>query len=207
MNLANIDVNKYFGVGGLMCAQTTLSEFRYISSQELLKILRKRKIKTSAADIIPAQLLSGSLDEIIDTLAELVNISLSTASMHGLKDAIVRPLLKKQGLDADKFSNYRPVANIPYLSKAIEYDVVVELQRHMDFNNLHIPHHSGYKPNHSCETLLLRLNNDILIAMDNGKCTIIFLLDLSAAFDTVDHDRLMYILFHEIGLRGKVLRL
>ena len=103
-------------------------------------------------------------------------------------------------------SNYRPVANIPYLSKAIEYDVVVELQRHMDLNNLHIPHHSGYKPNHSCETLLLRLNNDILIAMDNGKCTIIFLLDLSAAFDTVDHDRLMYILFHEIGLRGKVLR-
>ena len=206
VNLANIDVNKYFGVGGPICAQTTLSKFRYISSQELMKIIRKRKIKTSAADIIPAKLLSGSLDEIIDTLTELVNISLSTASMHGLKDAIVRPLLKKQGLDADKLSNYRPVANIPYLSKAIEYDVVVELQRHMDLNNLHISHHSGYKPNHSCETLLLRLNNDILIAMDNGKCTIIFLLDLSAAFDTVDHDRLMYILFHEIGLRGDALR-
>ena len=206
VNLVNIDVNKYFGVGGPICAHTTLSKFKRVSSKELMKIIRKRTIKTSAADVIPAQLLSGSLDEIIDSLTELVNISLSTASMHGLKDAIVKPLLKKQGLDADEMSNYRPVANIPFLSKTIEYDVAVELERHMSSNNLHIPHHSGYKPFHSCETLLLRLNNDILIAMDTGKCTIIILLDLSAAFDTVDHDRLLYILFHEIGLRGDVLR-
>ena len=205
VNLVNIDVNKYFGVGGPVCAQSTLSEFRHVSSQELMKIIRSRKIKTSAFDVIPAQLLSSSLDQVINALTELVNISLSTASMHGLKDSIVKPLLKKQGLDPELFSNYRPVANIPYISKTIESEVSLQLKDFMDLNNLQIPHQSGYKSNHSCETLLLCLNNDILIAMDNGKCTIILLLDLSAAFDTVDHDRLMYILFHEIGLRGRVL--
>ena len=209
VNLANIDVNKYFGVdgslGGPICARSTLSEFKQLSVPELMKIIRSRKIKTSAADIIPAQLLSSGLDDIIHSLTELVNISLSTASIHGLKDSIVKPLLKKRGLDAEKLSNYRPVANIPYLSKIIEYDVAIELKDHMDFNNIHIHSQSGYKPNHSCETLLLRLNNDILMAMDEGKCIILLLLDLSAAFDTVDHDRLMYILFHEIGLRGHVL--
>ena len=205
LNLVNIDVNKYFGVGGPVCAQSTLSEFSRVSTQELKKIIQSRKVKTSAFDVIPAQLLSSSLDEIINALTELVNISLSNASMHGLRDSIVKPLLKKDGLDPEVLSNYRPVANIPYLSKTIESDVSIELKNHMDLNNLHIPHQSGYKPKHSCETLLLRLNNDILIAMDNGKCTIIILLDLSAAFDTVDHDRLLYILFYEIGLRDNVL--
>ena len=185
VNLVNIDVNKYFGVGGPVCAQSTLSKFRRVSPQELMKIIRSRKIKTSAFDSIPAQLLSSSLDQIIPALTELVNISLSTASMHGLKDSIVKPLLKKHGLDPEILSNYRPVANIPYLSKTIETNVSLQIKDHMDFNNLHIPHQSGYKSNHSCETLLLCLNNDILIAMDNGRCTIILLLDLSAAFDTI----------------------
>lgn len=205
VNLVNIDVNKSFGVGGPICAQTTLSKFRCVTAQELIKIIRKRTIKTSAADAIPAQLLSASLDEIIDSLTALVNLSLSTTSMHGLKDGIVKPLLKKQGLDADEMSNYRPVTNIPFLSKTIESHVAIELIDHMDFNNLHIPNQSGYKSRHSCETLLLCLNNDILMAMDSGKCTIILLLDLSAAFDTVDHDRLLYILSHEIGIRDDVL--
>ena len=205
VNLANINVNKYFGVDGPGCAQSTLSKFKPISSQQLKKIILSRKIKTSVFDPIPAQLLSNNLDQIIEALTELVNISLSTASIHGLKDSIVKPLLKKHGLDPEIYSNYRPVANIPYLSKTIESYVSIEIKEHMDYNNLHIPHQSGYKPDHSCETLLLRLNNDILMAMDDGKCTIEILLDLSAAFDLVDHDRLLYKLFHEIGLRDNAL--
>lgn len=205
IDLVDIDVNKYFGMDGRLCAQSTLSGFRRISSDELKKIIRSRKMKTSAYDVMPAQLLTNSLDEIIDSLSELVNISLSNASIHGLKDSVVKPLLKKYGLDPEILSNYRPVANIPYLSKLIESVVSLELKEHMDLNDLHIPNQSGYKPKHSCETLLLCLNNGVLIAMDNGKCTIILLLDLSAAFDTVDHDRLLYILFHELGLRDAVL--
>ena len=205
VNLTNISVNKYFGVDGPVCAQSTLSEFRAISSQELKKIILSKKIKTSVSDVIPAQLLSNNIDQIIEAFTVLLNISLSTASMHGLKDSIVKPLLKKYGLDPEILSNYRPVANIPYLSKITESTVSIQLKEHMDNNNLHIPYQSGYKANHSCETLLLRLNNDILMAMDNGKCTIEIILYLSAAFDLVDHDRLLYKLFNEIGLRDNAL--
>ena len=206
VNFVNVDLNKFFNdVGRPPCARSTLSRFRPVTAEELNKIIRSRKIKTSAADAIPAQLLNNCLDEIIQAFTKLVNISLSTADINGLKDSVVNPLLKKQGLDAEMLSNYRPVANIPYLSKLIEDAVSVQVKHHMDCNKIHIPYQSGYKTNHSCESLLLRLTNDILKTMDCKKCTILLLLDLSAAFDTVDHDRLMSILFNEIGLRGEAL--
>ena len=205
INCTNIDINKFVDVGRPPCAQSTLSSFSPVTAEELNKIVRSRKVKTSAADAIPAQLQNNCLDEIIPAFTKLVNISLSTADINGLKDSVVNPLLKKQGLDAEILSNYRPVANIPYLSKLIEDAVSVQIKHHMDCNKIHIPYQSGYKTNHSCESLLLRLTDDILKNMDCKKCTILLLLDLSAAFDTVDHDRLMSILFNEIGLRGDAL--
>ena len=74
----------------------------------------------------------------------------------------------------------------------------------MDSINAHIPNQSGYKPKHSCETLLLKVINDILLNMDDLTCTIMLLLDLSAAFDTVDHDELLDLLWYELGFRGNV---
>ena len=77
---------------------------------------------------------------------------------------------------------------------------------HMDLIKAHIPNQSGYKPNHSCETLLLRVCNDIFTNLDKAKCTIAVLLDLSAAFDTVDHDQLLNILWFDLGFRGIVFK-
>ena len=201
------NINKLsYGIGGATCAQSTLSTFSPISSEELRKIIMSREIKTSANDVIPAQLLKNCLDQILPALEKLVNISLSTGSIQGLKDSVITPLLKKQGLDVETLSNFRPIANILYLSKLIESVVSLQLKMHMDLNNLHTAYQSGYKAGHSCETLLLNLTDGILKTLDDGKCVILLLLDLSAAFDTVDHDRLMSILFNEIGLRGVALR-
>ena len=74
----------------------------------------------------------------------------------------------------------------------------------MDHIKAHTPNQSGYKPFHSCETLLLKVTNDILTNLDNSKCTIAVLLDLSAAFDTVDHEELLNILWSQLGFRGTV---
>ena len=134
----------------------------------------------------------------------LVNLSLITASMDGLKDSIVTPLLKKAGLDPEDMANYRPVSDLKYLHRLIERTVLPQLNSHMFTNHLHIHNQSGYRPNHSCETLLLRIVNDILVSMDGSMCTVLILLDLSAAFDTVDHNVLLDILYYEIGLRGTV---
>ena len=57
----------------------------------------------------------------------------------------------------------------------------------MKLNNLNVPEQSAYKKDHSTETLLVRVTNDILIASDSKSATVVLLLDLSAAFDTVDH--------------------
>lgn len=206
VNVENVDVNKLrFGVDGPACAQSTLSSFSPVTADKLKKLILSRKIKTTSNDTIPAKLLAACLDEVLPALVILVNKSLLTGNVNGLKNSVINPLLKKWNLDPDTLSNYRPIANILYLSKLIEGAVSLELNNHMDLNALHISNQSGYKANHSCETLLLGLNTDILKCFDGGKCVILILLDLSAAFDTVDHDRLISILFNEIGLRGTAL--
>ena len=131
-----------------------------------------------------------------------MNKSLATGSMDNLKESVITPLLKKYNLDSEKLSNYRPIANISFLSKLIERVVLARLNEHMDSNGLNIPNQSGYKRHHSTETLLVKVVNDILLCIDKNSCVVVLMLDLSAAFDTVDHRRLLNILFHELGIRG-----
>ena len=184
---------------------STLNEFEPVTEEQLVKIIKSAPIKTSPDDPIPAILLKTCIDSILPNLVQLVNLSLTTGSMDGLKESVVTPLLKKLGADTEELSNYRPITGIKYLGKLIERTVLPQLMKHMHYNTLHIPNQSGYKPGYSCETLLARLINDILLNMDMGMCTVLLLLDLSAAFDTVDHAILVDILFREIGLRGTVL--
>ena len=126
--------------------------------------------------------------------------------MDGLKESVVTSILKKSGSKPDVFSNYRPVCSGLYMDKLIQGIAVLQLNEHMTLNGLHIPKQSGYKTNHSCETVLLRIVNDILISLDSNYCSILLLLDLSSAFETVDHDEMLSILQHEIGLSGTVLK-
>ncbi|PIK43405.1 putative RNA-directed DNA polymerase from mobile element jockey-like [Apostichopus japonicus] len=65
---------------------------------------------------------------------------------------------------------------------------------------------SAYRRNHSTETALLRVRNDILVSMDNHKECILVLLDLTAAFDTIDHDILLQRLEHRFGINGTALK-
>ena len=102
--------------------------------------------------------------------------------------------------------NYRPVSNLAFVGKLIEKVVQRRLDKHLTVNGLNIPLQSGYKKHHSTETLLIRVVNDILIASDQNKATVVLLLDLSAAFDTVDHKKLLSILENEIGITGLALK-
>jgi len=76
----------------------------------------------------------------------------------------------------------------------------------MDENNLHCKNQYGYKRNHSTETLLLKIVNDLLLACDNSIPTLLMFLDLSAAFDTVDHVKLLSVLKNVFGVRGTALK-
>ena len=103
--------------------------------------------------------------------------------------------------------DYRPVSNLAYASKLVETVVAKQLQHYLFSNDLFPVLQSAFRPNHSTETALLKVTNDILLNMNvnDQRVTLLFLLDLSAAFDTVDHDTLMHRLQFTSSINGKVL--
>ena len=122
----------------------------------------------------------------------LVNLSLQSANVpDSMKQALVTPLLKKDDLDPEVLKNYRPVSNLSFLSKVLERVVAARLTNYMTINQLHEPMQSAYRACHSTETALVRLQNVILRILDQGGAAILVLLDLSAAFDTIDHSILL----------------
>ena len=109
-----------------------------------------------------------------------------------------------EGLDPI-FKNYRPGSNLAYASKLVETAVAKQLQHYFFSNDLFPVLQSAYRPKHSIETALLKVTNDILLKMNDQRVTLLLLLDLSAAFDTVDHDTLLHRLQFTFGINGKVL--
>ena len=116
-------------------------------------------------------------------------------------NTLVRPLLKKPGLKLVN-KNFRPISNLQFTEKA----VAMQLQTHMLANKLFPEMQSAYCEHHSTETALLKDKNDFLFNMDMGDVTLLVLLDLSAAFDTVDHEVLLHRLQSLLGLRGSALQ-
>ena len=180
-----------------------LSEFSPTNMEELAAIIKSCDIKSSSVDPLPAKLFKENLDVLLPVLTDVVNASLSTGSIDGAKLAHISPLIKGHGLDSSNLKNYRPISNLSFVGKLIERVVLARLNEHLENNNLHIPHQSGYKKMYSTETLLVRVVNDLLIASSESKATVVLMLDLSAAFDTVDHSKLLQILKHELGITGK----
>ena len=125
---------------------------------------------------------------------------------QSFKVAVIKPLLKKPTLDPGILANYRPISNLPFLSKILERVVAKQLCDFLHNNNLFETFQSGFRAHHSTETALVKVTNDILIASDEGLLSVLILLDLSAAFDTIDHHILLQRLRHLVGVRGAALR-
>ena len=123
---------------------------------------------------------------------------------QAFKQAIVTPILKKEGADPD-FKNFRPISNLPFLSKLVEKFVCKQLSEYIELNSLNEPYQSAYRPCHSTETAVLKVVNDILLELDNKKVVLLTLLDLSAAFDMVDHQILLDILSNMHRVQGTAL--
>ena len=87
--------------------------------------------------------------------------------------------------------NYRPVSNLPFISKIIEKVIAQQLTDHMKVHALYEKHQSAYRCYHSTETALDKAQNDLQGAIDDDSGVFLVLLDLSAALDTMDHDILL----------------
>ena len=117
----------------------------------------------------------------------------------------MKPILKKDGLDQTDVKNFRPISNLTFTSKLVERLVSLQLTEFLEWNNLLPKFQSGFRKRHSTETALLKVMSDILLAADQGHVTLLGLLDMSAAFDTVDHDILLFRLKTSFGMDGTVL--
>jgi len=84
-------------------------------------------------------------------------------------------------------NNFRPASNLEFLSKLIGETVFVQLNNYLGENDLHEPLQSAYKIFYSTEAALFTVTNDIMLSFDKGDNVFLVLLDLSAAFDTVNH--------------------
>ena len=183
-----------------------LTNFKLCDAQELKEILFGKFLNTThGIDPLPRNLMSDALEVLLPHLCDLVNLSLSSGSIDGIKFSHVKPLLKDFTLDFSEFLSFRPISNLSFLSKLIERVVARRLNEHMTENNLHVDSQHGYKSNHSTETLLVKFLSDILVAVDRGRGVVVLMIDLSSAFDTDQHGILLRILKDSLHIRGTAL--
>ena len=122
-----------------------------------------------------------------------------------LKQARVLPRLKKPTMDPDTCSSYRPISNLSFISKLIERVVVKRFTTHVSYFNLFPNRQSAYRSFRSTETAVLSVHGALVRSIDSKQVSLLVLLDLSAAFDTVDHSILLSFLSNRFCIDGTAL--
>jgi len=186
--------------------EDSLAEFSQLSIESIKNLVDSSPTQSCSLDPIPTELLKQLLPVLVHPITEIVNKSIRSGSFpSSLKHAAVTQLLKKPGLDLDNLTSYRPVSNLTFLAKLIERAIHIQLMKHLTGNNLLPERQSAYRHYHSTATALLSIYNDLLLSADIGWSTILLLLDLCAAFDTLEHDVLLERLNNNCRVSGKAL--
>ena len=188
----------------ILLNETKLETFVPITVGDMLVLTRNLIKKSCVLDPIPAKVLTECYTDLLPVITNITNTSLGTATVpDDLKSAALDPRLKKDNLSTDEYSSFRPISNLKFISKCIEKVVAEQLDHHITSNGLDEPMQSAFKKHHSTETALIKVQNDILQTIDNQNSVILLLLDLSAAFDTTDHEILLSRLSSRYGIIGE----
>ena len=179
--------------------------FEPMLQEEVLRVINTMPTKSCETDLVPTKLFKQFAPRIIKNITELINLSLTKGIfVEDWKLATIRPLLKKIGHDLT-VGNYHPVSNLTFLSKLLEMCALTQFSKHCDNNHLIPDYQSAYRQGYSCETALLKLVNDVLWSLERGNATNFMAIDLSAAFDTMDHNILLQVLRYKFNICDKAL--
>ena len=163
-------------------------ELHLASTDDCLNLLNSTETnKSTGPDNIPPFVLKIAKSIVAGPLTNIVTSSFSKSCFPlRWKKSWIKPLFK--GGDKDLLTNYQPLSLLPTSSKLIERVVRSQLSSYRDGNNLPNPLHSGFRKRHSTATILLRATNDWYWALDNGLYVDVLFLDVTKAFNTVDHN-------------------
>ena len=205
------DIVKKYSVGKPTVSNNVqiaekLNNFSVLSDNDIYDTIINLTNKHCKLDPISSKLFKQCLPSLLPYVKYIMNTSLQNGTVPDcFKKALVKPKLKSSILDQDLLNSFRPLSNLSFLSKGLERCVLKQLVYHLDKNNLFGEFQSAYRKFHSCETAITKITNDILCSLDKKQCTFILFLDLSAAFDTVDHSILLSTLQSKYGITGTVL--
>ena len=178
-----------------------LTSFRLATVDDISRLINQAPNKQCNLDPIPMSLLKQCCHILAPVITNIVNLSLSTGEFPSqFKHAIVTPLIKKPSLDRESLSNYRPISNLSFISKLTERVIKDRLHEHLSHNSMFNIFQSAYTKFHSTESALLVIHDHLIKAMDRQEVTGLTLLDLSAAFDTIDHSILLHRLTSWFGI-------
>ena len=167
------------------------------------KLIKSSAKKSCKLDPMPTPLAVNCIDSLLPVITKIINLSLSTSYVSDeWKCAIVNSLLKKPDLDLVFKAIDLSVIFRTYLNLRKGLYIYEQVHLHMDTNNIYPLLQAAYRKQHSAETALLKVLNDILLKMNSQHVFLLVMLDLSAAFDTVNHKILLERLQHDIGISG-----
>ena len=186
----------------------TFSSFEKESQLTVKECIRNSAPKSCELDPIPSKLLIECIDSILPSLTDLFNSSLASGIFpQCFKSTLVTPILKKRCLDHIDLNNYRPVSNLCFIAKILEKLVLSLVSSYLNSHNLYNACKSAYRPGHSTETALLKVVYDLFLYVNKGNISVLALLNLSSAFDTIVHPILVHRLHIDFGFTDAVLQL
>ena len=178
-----------------------LNLFTEVTATDVSRVASKCK-KQLLAESTPD---SGN-DVCPDSLKEFVNQSLISGEFPTeLQKFTIKPVLKQGAFDKGSFANYRPVSSPNLKCKVLEKLVAKQVCNHMELNNIREVNQSANKENHSAEMTLLKIHDDMSKALDDSDVVLFVKLDITAAFDLVDHNILLRLLEEKFGITGTCL--
>ena len=174
---------------------------RPITNNEIIKIVCNMKNKTSTGvDELDITVIKKTIHLLCDPLCVIFNASLQSGTVpNQMKIAKVIPIFKTG--DTCSFSNYRPISILPLFSKILERCMYNRLSEFINIHNLLYYNQFGFRAQHSTSSALIEYVHTISRAIDDKKIAISLFLDLSKAFDCLDHHILLSKLYN-YGIRG-----
>ena len=170
-----------------------LKEFMPVGREEVMKYMIQLGSKKCDLDPILVNIYKQLIDKLVAITTHIVNTSVQSRFPERWKEAQVKPLIKKPTLPCE-YKNYQPVSNLCVISKIIEKAALKQIILHLDENARLPSYQSAYHAFHSTETALVDLIDNLLWNFEKQELCVVAIMDLSAAFDTVNHNLLRSIL-------------